>query len=403
MEIYLARQPIFKADKKIYGYELLFRDGMSNVFPDIDGEIATSKLLNNSLLSIGIDKITGNKKAFINFTQDLLIRRIPLLLPKEQVVVEVLEDVEPVPEVIEACRDISRKGFHIALDDFFYRSELTPLIELSSAIKFDFRLTPIDELAGDVKKLTKYDVTLLAEKIETYEEFQEALDMGFTLFQGYFFSRPEIVSGRDIPAPQLNLLQVMAEANREDVAFGKLEEAILRDVSISYKLLRYINSAYFRRVIEISSIKHAVTLLGEKEIRRFLSLVAMAGLAGGKPNELIRISIIRAKFCEILAEEGVIRANSSEAFTLGLFSLIDAIMDDSMETLMEKLSLSDKIRQALISRTGDLRDFLDLVVSYEKGDWIAFARLANHIGAAEEEMPRCFMAALEWANSFPTT
>jgi len=400
MEVYLARQPIFSKNKKVYGYELLFRGGMSNAFPDIDGNTATSKLISNSFLSIGIERITGRKPAFINFTEDLLIKRIPLLLPKERVFVEVLEDVEPTEEVINACREITQKGFRIALDDFFYRAELEPLIALADTIKFDLRLTLIDELAEDVEKLSKHNVNLLAEKVETYEEFSRAVGIGFTLFQGYFFSKPEMIAGRDVSSSQMNLLEIMAEANKEDVSFGRLEEVIERDVSISYKLLRYINSVYFRRVNEISSIRQAIVLLGEKEIRRFLSLIAMAQLASGKPDELIRTSIIRAKFCELLGKASDVRIDSSELFTLGLFSLIDAVMDDSMEDLMGKIPLSEKIKQALVSGKGKISHYLKLAVSYEKGEWESVARLVDLTGVNEEDIPHYFMMALEWADSF---
>ena len=192
----------------------------------------------------------------------------------------------------------------------------------------------------------------------------------------------------------------MAEANKEDVSFGRLEEVIERDVSISYKLLRYINSAYFRRVNEISSIRQAIVLLGEKEIRRFLSLIAMAQLASGKPDELIRTSIIRAKFCELLGEASDARIDSSELFTLGLFSLIDAVMDDSMEDLMGKIPLSEKIKQALVSGKGKISHYLKLAVSYEKGEWESVARLVNLTGVNEEDIPHYFMMALEWADNF---
>jgi EAL and modified HD-GYP domain-containing signal transduction protein len=327
------------------------------------------------------------------------LKGIPLLLPKNQVVVEVLEDVEPREDVVKACQELSRNGFHIALDDFFYRAELEPLIASADTIKFDFRLTPMDELARDVEKLSKYPVSLLAEKVETHEEFQKAMDMGFELFQGYFFSKPEILKGKDISSPQMNLLEIMAEANKEDVAFDSVEKAISRDVSISYKLLRYMNSAYFKRVNEISSIQQAIVLLGERGLRRFLSLIAMAGLAEGKPDELIRTSIIRAKFCELMAENNG-AGSASELFTLGLFSSIDAIMDDSMENLMEKLPLSGRIKTALIKGEGDMMGYLNLAVSYEKGDWPGVLENLEPTGAGEEDLPQYYREALEWADNF---
>ena len=399
MDVYVARQPIFRRNKRLYAYELLFRDNLTNIFPGIDGNFATSRLLFNSFLSIGIENITGKRKAFINFTEDMLVKRMPLMFSKDKIVVEILEDVEPEPEVINACREIAQKGYVLAMDDFYYKSELEPLIALANLIKIDFRSTSSQEIEEYVKKLSEYDVKLLAEKVETYEEFEEALEMGFHYFQGYFFSKPEIIKGRDISASGLNILNIMAEANKEELDFKKLEGLIGRDVGISYKLFRYINSAYFKRASEISSIKQAITLLGEKRIRRFLSIVAMANLSQGKPDELLRRSIIRARLCEMIGEIANSRASSSELFVVGLFSLIDAIMDDSMENIMKKLPLSKEIKDAFLHNTGELKDYLNLAICYETGDWKGIPEATAKLGINDEELPKCYMDSLNWADS----
>ncbi len=399
MDVYVARQPIFRRDKRVYAYELLFRDNLTNIFPDIDGDFATSKLLYNSFLSIGMENLTGRRKAFINFTEDMLIERAPLMFPKDKIVVEILEDVEPEIEVVDACREISQKGYVLAMDDFIYKSELEPLITLSNLIKIDFRSTSSQEIEEYVKKLSEYDVHLLAEKIETYEEFTAALGMGFHYFQGYFFSKPEIIRGRDISASELNILNIMVEANKEDIDFQVLERLIGRDVAISYKLFMYINSTYFKRASKISSIKQAITLLGEKSIRRFLSIVAMSNLTQGKPNELFRRSIIRAKLCEMIGELCRSRVSSSELFVTGLFSLIDAIMDDSMENLMKKLPLSKEIKNVLLYNNGILKNYLNLAVCYETGDWERIPEATVALGINEEGLPQCYMDSLNWADT----
>ena len=400
MEVYVARQPIFNQNQKIYGYELLFREGMDNFFSGIDGNIATSKVLSNSFFNIGIKTITGRGLAFINFTRDLLLRQVPELFPKEKLVVEVLEDVEPEESVIKACKELSNEGYSIALDDFFYHSGMEPLVRLSNIIKFDFKATLPGEIAENIEKLSGYNVRLLAEKVENQEEFLMALEMGFHYFQGYFFSKPEIFKGKDISGAKMNLLEVMAEVNKTDFKFDKVEEIIARDVAISYKLMRYINSAFFRRINEISSIKQAIVLLGEKGIRSFLSLIAMSKLAEDKPDELVRSSIIRAKFCELVGMNNGSRVNSSELFTLGLFSLIDAILNETMENLMETLPLSENIKQALIHGKGDLSDYLRLVISYEKGEWDAVSTLIEGIAVDEKNLPKFYLDALGWADAF---
>lgn len=399
MEIFVARQPIFQKDKKIFGYELLFRESMDNFFSGIDGNTATSKLLSNTFMNIGIEKITDNKPAFINFTRDLLIRHIPQLFPKELLFVEVLEDVEPEEQVVNACKELSDQGYTIALDDFFYTSEMQPLIALANIIKFDFLSSPIEEISEVIDKIAGPNLTLLAEKVETNEEFVTALEMGFDYFQGYFFSKPEIIEGRDLSGAQMNLLEIMAEVNKPDFKFQKVEDIIARDVAITYKLMRYINSVFFRRVNKISTIKQAIVMLGEKGIRSFLSLIAMTKLGEGKPDELIRSSIIRAKFCELLGMNNQSNVNPSELFTLGLFSSIDAILNDSMENIMAKLPLSDNIKRALIDGEGELKDYLKFSLCYEKGDWKGFSEVKEAVVENEEEIPGYFFEALTWGDT----
>ena len=399
MEVYVARQPIFNKNKEIFGYELLFRDGISNAFPDIDGDTATSKLLSSSFLTMDIDHISGKKKAFINFTRELLVRKVPTMFPKENIIVEILEHVEPEEEVVSACQDMHRNGYEFALDDFVYEHDYEPLINLARIIKIDFRLTPQERIKEILEKLGGRGIKFLAEKVETHDEFQVAVDMGFEYFQGYFFSKPQILKARDISPSKLHMLQVVVEANKDDVSFEKLEGFISQDISISYKLMRYINSAYFRRIQDISSIRQAIVLLGEKEIRRFISLMAMAKLCAGKPDELIRSSIIRARLCELLGKCRFGR-DGSELFALGLFSLIDAILDDSMENLMKQLPLSPNIKNALVKGEGELADFVRLTSCYEIGDWDGISKTASRIGVNEGEVPGCYIDAVGWADSY---
>ncbi|MCF8063005.1 MAG: HDOD domain-containing protein, partial [Deltaproteobacteria bacterium] len=391
MDVYVARQPIFRKNRSLLGYELLFRDGLTNAFPDIDGTEATSRVLTNSFFSMGIEKVSGEGRAFVNFTRDLLIERVPMMFPRDQVVVEILEDIEPDSEVVEACREMAENGYVIALDDFLFRPEMAELIKTAKIIKFDLTVTPLTTLGPLLKRLSGNGIEFLAEKVETHEEFDQAMEMGFTYFQGYFFSRPEILRGRDVSSPRMNLLELMAEANRSDVAFRKLEEIIERDVAISYKLLRYINSAYFRRVSEVASIRQAILLMGERGIRRFLSLIAMASLASHKPDELIRASIVRARFCELVGDTGPPGADQAELFTLGLFSLIDAIMDDTMASLMEKLPLSGGIKEALVHRAGPLAAYLRLLERYEKGRWDGVLEEADRHGLEHQRLPGFFL------------
>lgn len=401
MEVYVARQPIFTTQKKIFGYELLFRDSMENFVPEnLDGDKATSKLLSNSFFTIGLDAITGGKRAFINYTENLLLKKLPLMFPKEAAVVEILEDVEPTEEVIRVCRQIAARGYKLALDDFIYAPKMKPLMQLADIIKIDLFQTPMDKMEEYLKPISVYKAHLLAEKVETHEEFVRGVELGFKYFQGYFFCKPEIIRGKDIPSSQVTLLQIMAEANKENFDFNDIRKMIERDISISYKLMRYINSAYFRRIREISTIKEALVLMGEKEIRRFISMVAMSNLATGKPDELIVTSCIRAKFCELIGSRDGSGTNPSELFTLGLFSLIDAILDQPMEAIMGDLPLKQEIREALVEGKGEMVNYLKLAENYEKGNWDKVSEAVAVLGKDEEKLPELFIQACKWSHNF---
>jgi EAL and modified HD-GYP domain-containing signal transduction protein len=401
MDAFVARQPIFNRHKKLFAYELLFRNGMTNIFPEVDGNQASCNLLSNAFLNIGIEELTGRRLAFVNFTQDLLVRQIPSLFPRDAIMVEVLEDVRPDPDLIAACRQLTAQGYQLALDDYVYDQGLDDLLRMAAIVKIDFRGTPADEIPALVDALAAFDVKLLAEKVETHEAFQAAREMGFAYFQGYFFSRPEILKGRDVAPGRLQLLQVIAEINRRACSVDKLEELVKTDVSLSYKLLRHINSAFFRRAREITSIKHAIVLLGLDETRKFVSMIATGALAEGKPNELIRTSIVRAKFCESIGAHFVPAAEASELFLMGLFSLMDAILDCPMAAAIENLPLSATVRRALLTAHGPAGDLLRLVRSYESGRWEDCRTIGDACCFDAANLPAHYRQAVGWAQRFP--
>lgn len=399
MNTYIARQPIFSQAKKIQAYELLFRDGIVDFFPKIDDSSATSRVLSSTFFSSDIEQITNGKKAFINFNRDLINQRIPQLFPSQITTIEILEDVEPDEPFLESCRYLSSKGYKIALDDFQYRRDLDALIPIADIIKMDFLSTDPDTLREYVHLFSRKGHILLAEKVETMEQFKLACDMGFTYFQGYFFSKPELMRETEIPAIKMNLLQIMSEAENDGFRINEMERLIERDVGISYKLLRYLNSPFFRTRNEIRSIRHAILMLGEKGLRRFLSVIVMSELSQDKPDELIKSSIIRAKLCEnlgVLKNRGI---DPSQLFTLGLFSLIDAILDSPMEQVLTRLPLSRDIKDALLHRESCLIPYLRLAESYERGNWDEVAILGSSLGIDTKRLPEIYFRALGWADA----
>jgi EAL and modified HD-GYP domain-containing signal transduction protein len=400
--IFIARQPIFRRNRKVYGYELLFRSGLSNYFDSkFDGEHATSSVITNSFLLIGIEKMTEQKKAFINFTEDMLLREYPALFPHEYTVVEVLENVKVTPEIVAACRNLVHKGYTLALDDFEYSPEMDPLLEIAHIVKFDVQAMSLEELQRDVDHVSRYDVRLLAEKVETNAEFEQTRDMGFSLFQGYFFSKPNIVTGRDIPGSQLQYLQILKMIQDENYDFDKIADLVSHDVSLSYKLLKYVNSAAMRRRVEIKSLQNAVAMVGEVNLRKWLSLIMLSYLAEKKPEELLRLSIQRAAFCEQVGEQLAGLDFTRSCYTVGMFSLLDVLLDQPMETILKEINLSEEITDTLLGMpTGSLANVLLLAKAYERGAWKWVSRVSDALGMQRDDLPLYFEKALDKVNRF---
>ena len=398
MDVFVARQSILDRKKKLFSYELLFRTGMDNAFPNLDGDTATSSLLSSSFFSSGIDKISGGRKSFINFTEALILQGTPAMFPREKIMVEILENIKPSEEVIKACRELKNKGYTLALDDFEYTAEYRPLLDLVDVVKIDFRLTPLEKIKEMLPQLKKYKCKLLAEKIETYDEFNKASELGFSYFQGYFFSKPEILKNRDIPPGKLTVLELINTVHKSEFDVTKLEKLISRDVAVSYKLLKYLNSAYYSRLSPLKSIRQAIAYLGEQGVKMFVSLIATSQLADDKPNELIRLAIIRAKFLELLGKE--LRLDSGELFLMGLFSLIDAMLDNPMDYLVSQLPLSESVRKALVFKSGDLYPYLQLAELFETADWQLLKFLQNTIQVENERISLFYLDAIHFAEQY---
>lgn len=401
MDFYIARQPIFNRGKVVIAYELFFRDSLSNFFPGVDGDTATSKVLSGSFFSLGMERITGGKKAFINFTRNLLSSDIPLVFPPETTVIEILEDVRPDAPVIEACRKLTSSGYSLALDDYFPMNGMQSIVEFVSIIKMDFRAMPVDEMKGLMRDPAYSKIKFLAEKIETYEEFKRALDMGFEYFQGYFFSRPEILKGKELTDSAFQLLNLIMAICKPEVNIDELGGIVERDVSLSYKLLRYVNSASMKRRTEISSIRKALMIIGLVELKRLVSLIVLSQAAVDKPEELLKVSCIKARFCEGLGLASTCSTIGSELFLLGLFAHIDAILDQPMKAVIEKIPVSKNIFDALVNGKGEALPYLRLAESYERGLWDDVRKYASLVCVREEALPGIYAEACQWANEFP--
>ena len=404
MNIFVARQPIFDRQQRIYGYELLYRTGMENFFNAVNFDDATLAVIRNAMLVLGSESLSGGNKVFVNFTKSLLLSEVPAFLPKNNSVIEILEDVEVDEELLTACRELRNQGYQLALDDFTWEgNEKNPLTEIVHFIKVDFQNTPPHDRKAIAEFFSQKGVELLAEKTETRREFQEALAMGYSHFQGYFFSKPEIISGKDIPGYKLHYLRILQEVCQEQLDFQNLQEILEQDPPLCLKILTYLNSAFFGLRYEITSIGHALALLGEKEIRKWASLAILVHLGQDQPTELMRLSILRAKFCESLAPKFGLSSHESKLFLMGLLSFMDVFWERPLEEILEYIPLAKEIKQALLGQENIYSRVLDLVVHYEKGDWEKVSQLLTRINLDESDLPEIYTRVIEFVESIPLT
>jgi EAL and modified HD-GYP domain-containing signal transduction protein len=398
MEFFVARQPIFDRNLNVFAYELLFRTGLSDLCEVRDADQASSDVLTTSFILVGLDELTSGKKASINFTRKLIVSEVATLFPSQQLLIEVMTDAEGDDEAFEACRQLKRDGYRLVLDDLTSDNLESRLLQIVDIAKIDFLKVPPEEQQGILTRDSLRDIALLAKKVETSSDFNRARKLGYEYFQGFFFSKPVVSSNLVIPGSKLIYLRILNEVTKPEADFKKIEEVIKQDISLSYKLLRFINSAYFGLFEQIHSIGHALALLGIREVKKWVSLTALSGLAKDKPEELAVNSLIRASLCEQMASEIGLAEKSSEFFLMGLFSLIDAIMDKPMSEILSRLPLPEEIKVALLGGSNLFRDVYDTVVAYETGEWEEFATCASRLGVSEDDVPKLYHGSVKWVN-----
>ncbi len=395
---FIARQPIFDSRENIFGYELLFRSGLDNYFKCADPEYASSRVIVDSFLLFGLEKLISNHRAFINFTRDLIIRKYATLLPERQLIIEILEDVEPDKDLIKACRELKGLGYRLALDDFIFDSKFMPLLEYVDLVKIDIRQTPIETSRDLVRLLSSKGADLIAEKVETREQFKAAQAVGYKYFQGYFFGQPEMLSMREIPGSKLNYLWLIQAINEKDPNFGKIEDVVKREPKLCFMLLRYLNSTIFGFSKPIQSIRHALALLGVNEVRKLISIVSLSAMGSDKPPILLSTLISRAKFCESLAPAISMHERALDLFLMGLLSMIDTVLNTPLQEILRQLAVSDEVKSALLQNTGAFRPVFDLVIAAEKGQWGEVSSLSASLNMQEDCVIETYLNAVQWGN-----
>ncbi|MEH0885676.1 HDOD domain-containing protein [Enterobacter sp. UNJFSC 003] len=409
MYAFIARQPIFNTDMNTVAYELLFREGMTNHFPDVSAEYATSRMISDQFLCVPSQRIAGTHTSFINFPSRMVIDRSAEALDKDNVVIEILEDAIPGEELLQAVKEMNAHGYRFALDDFTLAPEWDVFLPYISILKFDVRnntLAQIECYLAERKNLTMH-IQYLAEKVETKAEFKIYLKAGFTLFQGYFFCRPEIIKYKRLSQNQLAIFRLQMEVGRNKPDFRIIESLIKTDLTLSYKVMRYMKHTAFKHVGACNfsklTLNEVLRYLGENQLRRFVAVVVLASAGNDTVNELYPLSMMRGKFCEMIAQQMNDPLLAENAFMCGLFSLLDTILELPMTELMKQIAVPQSVSNALCHQEGVLADIVTLCRLYEQQAWDEAARMGHALGLKDEEVVEAMRKATIWAGENAVT
>lgn len=402
MEVLVARQAIFDRNVNVVAYELLYRPSAATGDGMRDDLLATCHVVSGAIFDIGLERMLDGHRGLLNVPGDLLLDERVAALPHNHIGLEVLETTDPTPERLAMCRSLREQGFLLALDDFTGQKHLLPFLEVVDWVKVDYRVCKGLPPAGLGRRHPALRPKLLAEKVETEEEFEAAKKAGYDLFQGYFLARPKIIGGRRISTSEAARLALLKELSRPELDLRVLEQLIERDASLCYRLLRFANSARFALASTVTSVRHCLVQLGEVEIRRWIALTVLPELAAGRPKELLDTAVIRARMCETVAASAGLGSLGSQAFLTGMFSLLDALLKRPIDELAEDLKFPDPLRKALVDRNcgSDLCAILTAVESYERADWETVEKASDKIRLAAPNVGDAYIEALRWAHEF---
>lgn len=398
MFAFIARQPILDRRKDVFAYELLFRDGKNNCYPDVVRDEKTAKLIAKNYLTLNLDDISCSKKSFINFQKETLIQGLPKSFDPENVVVELVDGMFGHDSLLDVCKKVKNSGFKIALDDHHLDPKWNEFLPYVDIIKVNVMQSDHETISRSMPRLVDAKVKLVAENVDSPQDFAIYHDMGFDYFQGYFFARPDTIKHQHLPTSKLTLVELMGASSSETFDVEQINSVIEHDVGLSYMLLRFVNNPMINKRYEITSLRHALNYLGEVEIKKFIALLALANLNDNKPIELLHLSLVRAKFCDLLAQETKKGANPPVGFLVGLFSLLDALLDQNMETLLAQLPLTEEVKYALSGGQNDLSVYLLLVKAFESANWLKVIRIAGMLKIDQKRLHSIFNQSILWGN-----
>jgi c-di-GMP-related signal transduction protein len=391
---YMARQPILDANEQTQGYEMLYRAAAQS-FAQITDIDAASRNVLEQIIILGYKELSGGKRLYVNCSSEVLAREYISVLPPDAVVVEILETVEPTPAIIAACQQLKNSGFTIALDDFVPNERTLPLLPFADIIKVDFRSTDEKTRNEIVRQYCKV-AKPLAEKVETRAEYKSALKAGYALFQGYFFCEPVLLANQELSPSRVNYMRLMEQTGRAEVDFKQVEDVIKCDAALCYRLLRYLNSYAFCLRTTITSIRHALALLGETQLRRWIAVACVSVAAENSSQCLLATALMRARFAELLALKAGLRAY--ECFLLGMFSIMDSILGIPIKQLLDRVKVPKEAEAALLGKQNKMRDLLDLIIAHDRGNFEKSRGLCAQFHIDPNELQEDYLRALQWVD-----
>lgn len=400
MKYFLTRHAIFDRDKKVLGYEISFRTSLDSMYGKIPkDDQQTSNVLTDIFLSLGLDKVTDGKKAFVRFSRNMLIGQFAAMFSKDKIAIEIGSDIKVDAQVISACEDLKNSGYMLVLDDYSLQINYEKLLPITQMVKVDVQKVGEFLCKTIVRKLQPKGIQCLLKNVENQQLFNKSFSMDYDFFQGDFFSKPTELDKKDVPVHKINFMQMLKEINQPEIDFDKIENIIKHDVSLTYKLLRMINSSAFGIKNEVKSIKQALVLLGQIEVKKWITLIILSNIGDDKPDELMKKTLLRAKLLEVVASLAGLGQDASDLFLVGMFSLIDAMINQPLESILEGLPLDNDIKNTLLGNESRFQKIYQLVLSYEKGDWTKVGELSKDMKLEEDQLPGFYKQSVEWVNS----
>lgn len=400
-ESFIGRQPVLDEHTDTFAYNLMFQGGTEDYFTKVNADDSKRNILDSEAFRDELDILSSNKRIFITFTEKLLLEGYWSVLPKDQAIIEISESVQPSPDIIDVCKTLKSNGYMLAMGDFHYSSAWEPVIEIADVLKVNIKTSSKNEVEAYAIKYAQEHVKLLAERVETLQDYYHLRKLGYNYFQGYYFSKPEIIRSEQMPTSRITKLRLIHEVNKVDFEFKEAEDILKHDPGLTYKLLSFVNSAAMGLRTEVHGIRQALTMIGQQNLRKWLSILAVSTFTDKKPDELMHTVVRRGQFCELLAPGFGLKSNGAQAsFLIGMFSLLDAVIDLPIEKVFKSIPLSDDIRDTILGKETEYSDVLDLAITFEIGDWQKISDIIEKNNLDSRDVIRCHIKSIEWATSF---